>query len=63
MITLGLAPSLTGFGWCIHNSSVYGPKRVIAKGVLKTHPKEVFVSRCMYLRDAIGVLFSKLASE
>lgn len=59
MITLGLDPSFTGFGWCIHNSSVGGPGRVIAKGVFKTTAKMVFVARNMYLRDELG----KLADE
>lgn len=56
MITLGLDPSLTGFGWCIHNSSVAGPGRVVAKGVFTTPAKRIFVWRYMYLRTAIGKL-------
>lgn len=53
MITLGLDPSLTGFGWCVHRSDVVGRKRVVAKGQVSTSAKKVFVWRYMYLRAAI----------
>jgi len=56
MITLGLDPSLTGFGWCVHDSSKFGPERVIARGVQKTSPKEVFVTRYMALRALVDRL-------
>lgn len=56
MITLGLDPSLTGFGWAIHNSSVVGPARVLAKGVISTTPKQLFVQRYRYLREALRTL-------
>jgi Holliday junction resolvasome RuvABC endonuclease subunit len=54
MITLGLDPSLTGFGWCIHNSSVAGPGRIVLKGRQSTSPREIFVERYMRLRDFVG---------
>lgn len=53
MITLGLDPSLSGFGWCVHNSSVAGRERVIAKGRFETPSSRVFYWRYMYLRDAV----------
>lgn len=53
MISLGLDPSLTGFGWCVHRSDVVGRKRVIAKGQISTSAKQVFVWRYMYLREAL----------
>ncbi len=56
MITLGLDPSLTGFGWCIHDSSQTGPARVIAKGRFTTSPRQVFVTRHMWLRDQVGII-------
>lgn len=54
MITLGLDPSLRGFGWCIHDSSAEGRDRVIAKGRWKTTSKQVFVQRYMELREHVG---------
>lgn len=53
MISLGLDPSLTGFGWCVHNSRVVGPGRVLAKGRLSTNTKQVFVCRYMFMRQSI----------
>lgn len=62
MITLGLDPSLTGFGWCIHNSSVAGPGRVVAKGVLTTSAKRVFIWRYLYLREALSMVLDRFPS-
>jgi len=54
MYALGLDPSLTGFGWAIHKSTVAGRGRVVARGVFSTTSDEVFVWRYMYMRQAIG---------
>lgn len=54
MWALGLDPSLTAFGWAIHNSKVVGRERVVARGVLSTPAKAVFVWRYMYLRQAVS---------
>lgn len=51
MIVLGADPSLNGFGWCVHNSRVVGPSRVIAKGVFST--KGIFVARYLQLRSQL----------
>ena len=59
MITLGLDPSLTGFGWCVHNGAVAGKERVLAKGTLKTPATRVFYWRYMYLREALKGLLSR----
>ena len=53
MITLGIDPSLTGFGWLVHNGSVVGAKRVIGKGVFETSAKRPFVWRYVFLRQAV----------
>lgn len=54
MIALGLDPSLTGFGWCVHNSSALGVERVVAKGIFVTSPRTIFVQRYMELRESVG---------
>lgn len=56
MITLGVDPSLTGFGWCLHDSSVVGPRRVIKRGHWVTSPKTVFVQRYVDLREQLKQL-------
>jgi len=53
MFVLGLDPSLTGFGWAIHNPRVAGRGRVVARGVLSTSAKAAFVWRYMYMRQAV----------
>lgn len=53
MITLGIDPSLTGFGWCVHDSEALGEKRIIASGVISTPSSEVFVSRYIRLKAAL----------
>ncbi len=61
MITLGLDPSLTGFGWCVHRSDIAGPERVVAKGVWETAPKQVFVWRYMFFRESVGRLLDEFS--
>lgn len=53
MISLGMDPSLTGFGWCVHDSSAVGPARIVAKGLFQTSAREIFVARYMYLREQV----------
>ncbi len=59
MITLGIDPSLTGFGWLVHNPSVVGPKRVIDRGVVNTPAKQLFTSRYRDLRAVVAHLLDK----
>lgn len=59
MISLGLDPSLRGFGWCIHDSSAFGANRVMAKGRWKTTPKEIWVERYVRLRGEISSLLDR----
>ena len=57
MITLGLDPSLTGFGWCVHDSSKLGSERIVQAGVFSTSPKTMWVKRYVDLRENVaGVL-------
>jgi Holliday junction resolvasome RuvABC endonuclease subunit len=58
MLALGLDPSLTGFGWCVHDSDAEGIKRVIAKGVFKTTSKQIFVERYIQLRKSVCALLA-----
>ena len=57
MISLGLDPSLTGFGWCVHDSAADGPARVVDRGRFATSSKAIFVQRYIELRESVaGVL-------
>ena len=59
MRVLGLDPSLTGFGWCVHDSAAIGPARVVARGRFATPAKQVFVARYMELRSKIDGLITQ----
>lgn len=59
MITLGLDPSLTGFGWCVHDSTASGPSRVFAKGRWSTSSKTIWVERYVHLRQEIQTLLDR----
>lgn len=54
MIVLGIDPSLSGLGWCVHDSSVVGPDRVIAKGRVKTTTGQIIYLRHLYLKEAVS---------
>src|SRR5271170_1739624 len=53
MITLGLDPSLTGFGWCVHDSSKLGAERIVQSGVWSTSSKTMWVQRNADLRENV----------
>lgn len=59
MITLGLDPSLDGFGWCVHDSSKLGAERIIQTGLVKTSSKTMFVKRYADLRDLVAKLLDR----
>ena len=59
MITLGLDPSFTGFGWCVHNSSVVGPGRILARGHWATDATSIFVARYMETRERLCALLER----
>jgi len=55
-LSLGLDPSLTGFGWCLHDADAFGKKRVVDKGRFASPSSDVFVERYMCLRECVGDL-------
>jgi Holliday junction resolvasome RuvABC endonuclease subunit len=61
MISLGLDPSLTGYGWCVHDSTKVGPARIVAKGQFKTSAREIFVRRYKNLRESVRELLNTYA--
>lgn len=59
MIVLGVDPSLTGFGWCVHDSSQKGSRRVLLKGQFSTTTAKVIYQRYIHLREALGDLLDQ----
>lgn len=56
MRVLGLDPSLTNFGWAVHDDSVDGSARCEGRGRFKTSSKTLFVDRYVDLRDRLASL-------
>lgn len=59
MRVLGLDPSLTAFGWAVHDTAADGTGRCEAKGVIKTSSKTLFVDRYVHLREATAGLLKQ----
>jgi Holliday junction resolvasome RuvABC endonuclease subunit len=53
MLSLGIDPSLSDMGWCIHDPWAVGKKRVVDKGRFSSPADEVFIARNMGLRACI----------
>ncbi len=55
MRILGLDPSLTNYGWALHDTEAEGRDRVLARGRFQTKPREFpdEVGRYMHLRDRL----------
>lgn len=60
MIVLGLDPSLTAFGWAVHDTSVSkGKKRVVAHGRIETSAKTLYVDRYIEQRESLRALIQQ----
>jgi hypothetical protein len=53
MRVLGLDPSLTNFGWAIHDSAKRGEARCEARGRMRTKSKDLFIDRYIVLREGL----------
>jgi hypothetical protein len=53
MPVIGLDPSLTGFGWAIHDGEGEGRARCPDKGHWETEAKDLFVGRYIHMRDSV----------
>ena len=58
---LGIDPSLTNYGWAIHDNSfpVGDPRRCEARGRFSTKAKMEFVARYMHMRDSLRALIQE----
>lgn len=53
MLILGLDPSLTAYGWALHNTDAQGQARCVTRGRYGTPARMTFVDRYMFARDQI----------
>lgn len=58
MIVLGLDPSLTNFGWAVHDTShpVGDAKRCVRRGRFQTSSRTLFIDRYMDMRERLRAL-------
>jgi hypothetical protein len=56
MLVLGLDPSLTAFGWALHDDTASGSDRCPSRGRFKTSSKTLFVDRYVDLRESLRQL-------
>ena len=53
MKVLGLDPSLSNFGWALHDTDATDSNRILKRGRFQTSSKSLYVSRYMQLRDNV----------
>lgn len=60
MRVLGCDPSLTNFGWAVHDSSASGADRCVERGRFQTSTKTLFVDRYIQMRSSVTALVARL---
>lgn len=63
MIVLGFDPSLTNFGWAVHDTQAVGPARCLARGRFQTGASMSFIERYMFLRDEVTNLIQTVKPD
>lgn len=59
MIVLGLDPSLTAYGWAVHDTDATGPARCVDRGRFATKADVTFVDRYIFMRDSLRALIQR----
>ena len=60
MLILGFDPSLTNFGWALHDTGGVRPTRCLERGRFQTSAKTLFVDRYIDLRSRVGELVKRV---
>ena len=63
MRVLGFDPSLTNFGWAVHDTDATGLARCVARGRFQTSSKTLFIDRYTDLRESVRTLVEKMGVE
>ena len=63
MIILGFDPSLTNFGWAVHDTEATGPGRCVERGRFQTKADMVFIDRYTYLRKCVVDLITRIKPD
>ena len=56
MRVLGLDPSLTNFGWAVHDTDATGLARCVARGRFQTSARTLYISRYKDMRERLRAL-------
>lgn len=59
MLILGLDPSLTNFGYALHDTEADGPGRCLARGRLQTPASQLYIDRYITQRDSLRGLIQQ----
>lgn len=62
MLSLGIDPSISGLGWCVHDAEATGRDRVVKKGRFSTSAKQIFVERYMFMRESVSRVLTDFPS-
>jgi hypothetical protein len=60
MLVLGLDPSLTNFGWAVHDTDAVGVAACPERGRFQTSSKQLFVDRYVEMRANVKALVERL---
>ena len=63
MRVLGLDPSLTNFGWALHDTDATGQSRCVERGRHQTPASMGFVDRYMTLRESLRALIQRVRPD
>jgi hypothetical protein len=63
MICLGFDPSLTNFGWALHDDLAQGPARCVERGRFQTSAKTLFTDRYVEMRENVRTLVERLGVQ
>lgn len=60
MQVLGFDPSMTNFGWALHDMDATGESRCVERGRFQTPASDLFIDRYTYLRQCVIDLIARL---
>jgi len=63
MRILGLDPSLTAFGWAVHETEALGAERCPARGRFSTKASMTFVDRYIFMRESLRKLIQEVQPD
>lgn len=63
MLVLGLDPSLTAYGWALHDTTASGAGRCVERGRYSTSADMLFIDRYVFMRTVLLELIERLKPD